>query len=231
MKPTRIQLLAVLTAIVFSCPQLATSARQHHPSVQAPLLSLGLVATGQAGEDISVPEDTLFRLELLSPISTATNQKGDQFSCRVLEPSEFYNAIVSGHIAKIKRSGKVKGKSEIALAFDSITLPDGRKGRFGAQIVEVYDVVGAGNEGQADEEGRVTGKSLRKRDAVTISVATALGAIIGGLIGGEKGAGIGAVVGAALGVTTTLATKGSDLEFKEGTQFTVRTGTRARLNR
>jgi type IV secretion system protein VirB10 len=195
------------------------------------LLLPGPLRYGRAQDDVSVPDNTLFRLELLSPISTATNQKGDQFNCRGLDTGELYGSIVSGHITKIKRSGKVKGKSEIALAFDSITLPDGRSGKFGAQVVEVYDVVGAGNEGQADEEGRVTGKSLRKRDAVTISVATAVGALIGGLIGGAQGAAIGAAAGAALGVTTTLATKGPDLEFKAGTQFTVRTGTRTHQTR
>jgi hypothetical protein len=191
----------------------------------------GPLRYGRAQENVKVPEDTLFRVELLSPISTATNQRGDQFSCQVLEPREFYGAIVSGHITKVRRSGRVKGRSEIALAFESITLPDGRSGEFRAQVVEVYDVIGADNAGQADEEGRVMGRSLRKRDAITIGLSSGIGAAIGGVIGGREGAVVGAAIGAAVGVTSTLATKGPDLEFKEGTQFVIRTGTRARSSR
>ncbi len=40
--------------------------------------------------------------------------------------------------------------------------------------------------------------------------------------GKTQGAAVGAAIGAGVGVTTTLATKGPDLEFKESTQFTVR---------
>ena len=108
------------------------------------------------------------------------------------------------------------------LAFDTITLPDGRSGGFNATVVEVFDVVGAGEQGRADNEGVVRAKPTVKRDAVKVGTATAIGAIIGGILGGGQGAAIGAAVGAGIGVTSTLATKGPDLEFKQGTQFTVR---------
>jgi hypothetical protein len=177
-----------------------------------------------------VPGETLFRLDLLSPISTATNQKGDKFDCRVLEPREFAGSIVSGEITKLKHSGKVDGKSEMVLAFGKITLTDGSEQRFGAQVVEVYDLVDAADRGRADEEGSVRGRSTHKRDALKIGVGAAIGAIIGGILGGAKGAAIGGAIGAAFGATTVLATKGPDLEFKQGTQFTVRTDKRHRDN-
>jgi hypothetical protein len=174
-----------------------------------------------------VPGETIFRLELLSPLSTATNQKGDKFDCRVLEPTEFAGAIVSGQITKLKRSGKVDGKSEMVLAFGMITLPEGATQHFGAQVVEVYDVAGAGDQGKADEEGIVKGRSTHKRDALKIGAGAAIGAIIGGILGGPKGAAIGGAIGAAFGATTVLSTRGPDLEFKQGTQFTVRSDKRS----
>ena len=173
-----------------------------------------------------VPGETLFRLELLSPISTATNQKGDRFDCRVLDPTEFAGSIVSGQITKLKRSGKAEGKSEMVLAFGMITLPEGTAQRFGAQVVEVYDVTGAGDQGRADEEGVVKAKSTRKRDALRIGVGATIGAIIGGILGGPKGAVIGGAIGGAFGATSVLATRGPDLEFKQGTQFKVRSDKR-----
>ena len=174
-------------------------------------------------EEITITKDLTFLLELLSPVSTATNQKGDSFSCKVLKPDEFAGAIVSGHIRKLKRSGKANKKSEIDLGFDSITLPNGRSGGFNAQVQEVSEVAGAGNDGRADSEGTVKAKS-RVKVTVKRAVAGALvGGIIGGLLGGAQGAAAGAAIGASVGVSTVLATDGPDLEFKQGTQFTVLT--------
>jgi hypothetical protein len=177
-------------------------------------------------DQISVPTNEIFRLELLSPISTETNKKGDQFTCQVLEPQGFAKAYVSGHISKIKGSGKVSGNSEIAMAFEKITMPDEQEGAFSAQITEVYDLVDSANKGQADEGGTVKGHSTRKRDALKIAVAAGIGAGIGGILAGSKGAAIGGLIGASLAVTNTLSTKGPNLKFDTGTQFEVRTQAR-----
>ncbi|HJQ69043.1 MAG TPA: hypothetical protein VKA70_08725 [Blastocatellia bacterium] len=181
---------------------------------------------GTAEDEIRIPGDMIFTLELLSPISTERNKKGDEFTCRVIAPREYANAIVTGHISKLKSGGKANKKSELALAFDSITMAE-RSGKFDAQVTEVFEAV-AGDKGRADEEGNVKGKSVRKR-AVKIGVAGAVaGAIIGGLLGGGKGAAAGAAIGAGAGVASTLAVDAPNLEFAEGTQFNVRTTGRSR---
>jgi hypothetical protein len=186
------------------------------------LLLLSTQAHGQKdSSQIIVPANLRLSLELLSPLSTATSQKGDKFTCKVLSPAEYLGALVEGHVKKSKRSGKANGKSEMVLGFDTITLADGRIGNFNASVIEVFDIVAAGNQGRADNEGTVSEKSRVKRDAVKISMGAAIGAIIGGLLGGGQGAVIGAAIGAAAMVTTTLAIRGADLEFKQGTQFTV----------
>lgn len=185
------------------------------------LIALSPKEGNSQSDSVWMPKETLFTLELLSPISTDTNQKGDRFNCKVLSPSEFRNAIVAGEISKIKGSGKASGKSEIALVFKTISLPNGREGSFAAQIKEVYDVSNTGNSGRADNEGVVSGKSRVKRDAIKIGIGTAVGAIIGGILGGPKGAAVGGAIGAAASTTTVLAMKGPNMNFKEGTQFTV----------
>jgi hypothetical protein len=174
---------------------------------------------------MEVPGNTNFRLELLSPISTQTNKKGDEFECKVLEPRQYAGAIVSGHIAKLKAGGKAGKKSEIALSFDSISM-SGDEGKFDAQVQEVYDVENAGKSGKADEEGNVSGKSMKKRAITRSLVGGAVGAVIGGLIGGGKGAAIGSAAGAGIGLTTSLAVDAPDLEFKPGSQFIVLTSER-----
>jgi outer membrane lipoprotein SlyB len=174
------------------------------------------------GAELPVPVNTKVSLQLLSTISTATNKKGDKFSCKVLTPAEYEGAIVEGHIRNLKRSGRADKDSKIDLAFDTITLPDARVGDFSATVLEVFDVVNAGDQGRADNEGTVRSKSTTVRTSIKRAAAGALiGAVIGGVVAGGQGAAVGAAIGASIGATTTLASKGSDLEFKDGTQFTV----------
>ncbi len=186
------------------------------------LLFPGAVRSKPDGE-LLVEKDVTFALELLSPLSTEVSKKGDQFECKVISPVQLAGSIVSGHIGKVKNAGKGKGKSEMDLAFDTITLTDGRKGGFNASVLEVNDVAHAGNEGVADNEGTVKGKSRVKIGVKRAVTGALIGAGIGALIGGGKGAAAGAIIGAGVGATSTLATEGPNLEFKTGTQFTVKT--------
>jgi hypothetical protein len=186
------------------------------------LLLLAQTAAGYDGATLPVRAGTKMSLELLSPIDTATSKKGDKFSCRVLTPAEYLDAIVEGHIQDLKRSGKADKDSKLNLEFDSITLSDGRVAELNASVIEVFDVANVGDQGRADNEGTIKNKSRTVKTSVKRAVAGAVvGAIVGGLIAGGPGAAQGAVIGASIGVTTVLATRGPDLSFKEGTQFTV----------
>jgi hypothetical protein len=195
------------------------------------LLSPQRMYAQEEQNEIKVEQGMTFVLELLSPINTATNQKGDSFSCKVSTPGDYSGAIVGGYIKSLKRSGKANKKSEMNLAFDSITLLDGRTGGFNAQIVEVYEVAGAGSDGRADTEGTVKAKSRVKVSVKRAVAGALLGAVIGGIIAGGQGAAAGAAIGASVGVSSVLATDGPDLEFKQGTQFKVLTNAPTRRDR
>ena len=186
------------------------------------LLLSGMIAFAVEEPELPVPANKKFSLQLLSPISTATGKKGDKFSCRVITPIEYAGAIVEGHIRNLKRSGKANKDSKIDLAFDSITLPDGRTADLSATVVEVFDVKNVASQGRADNEGTVANNPSTVKISVKRAAAGAIiGGVIGGLIGGGQGAALGATIGAGVGVTTTLISRGPDLEFRTGTQFTV----------
>jgi hypothetical protein len=193
------------------------------------LVSAPRVVYTHAPSELPPRPDTKMSLQLLSPINTSTSKKGDKFSCKVVAPVEYSGAIVEGHIRDLKRSGKVDKESKIDLAFDSITAADGRSAKYSAIVIEVFEVKNASDQGLADNEGTVRAKSSTIKTSVKRAAAgAAMGAVIGGLIGGPKGAIAGAAIGASIGVTTTLAQRGPDLEFKTGTQFTVVTSGKAR---
>src|ERR1051326_4177865 len=187
------------------------------------LISSGVVQ-GMDDAEAVIPPKTKMSLQLLSPISTATSQKGDKFSCKVLTPAEYAGVIVEGHVRSVKRSGKADKESKIDLAFDRITMGDGSTATFSATVIEVFEVANAGDQGRADNEGTVRSKSKTVKTSIKRAATGALiGALVGGAIAGGQGAAVGAAIGASVGVTTTLPTKGPDIEFRTGTRLTVAT--------
>lgn len=199
------------------------------PTYSAMILKLVLfvlvsftVANGFDQPELLIPANTKLSLQLLSPVSTATSKKGDKFSCKILTPAEFAGAIAEGHVRSVKRSGKADKESKIDLAFDRVTLVDGRTANFTATVVEVFDVLNAKDQGRADNEGTIRNKSTAVKTSIKrAAVGALIGALVGGAVAGGQGAAVGAAIGASVGATTTLATKGPDLEFKTGTEFTV----------
>ena len=175
--------------------------------------------------EVYVPDGVELKIRLTSPISTKTNREGDTFTATVLDPSEYADATITGHIAKINRSGKATGKTEMALAFDSITLRDRRSGRLDAQVERVYE---SETVKTVDEEGNVESGSRGKDTAIRGAGGGALGAIIGGIAGGGKGAAIGAILGATVGAGSVFVQGGKDLVLDTGTEVLIRSNGRSR---
>jgi hypothetical protein len=69
-----------------------------------------------------IPADTALRIRLTTSLSSKTNNEGDRFTARVFEPPAYEGATVEGYIARIERSGKMTGHTEMALDFDTITF-------------------------------------------------------------------------------------------------------------
>jgi hypothetical protein len=176
--------------------------------------------------DITVTDGVTMTIRLTSPISTKTNRAGDEFTAIVVDSRDYQEATVVGHIASIKHSGRTTGKTEMSLAFDSITLKDGRRGIMDAQVERIYE---SEKVKTVDEEGNVqTGN--RTNDTVTRGAGgAAVGAIIGAIAGGGKGAAIGAIVGGAAGAGSVYVQGSKDLILEPGTELLIRTiGPRSR---
>jgi len=174
---------------------------------------------------IVIPDGVQMKIRLTSQISTKTNKEGDRFMALVLDPTDYADAVIEGHIAKLNKSGKASGKTELALAFDSIRTRDGRSGRFAAQVEKVYE---SETVKTVDEEGNVETGSRTKDTATRSAGGAALGAIIGGIAGGGKGAAIGAAIGAGVGLGSVFIQGGKDLILDPGTEILIRSAAPAR---
>lgn len=165
-----------------------------------------------------VPVGTNLKVRLEDTLSSKDSRVGDTFTATVLDPVRFNEATVRGHISSIQKSGKIKGRTSMNLAFDSVELRDGRKGTLHGYVTRVY-----GNDaGRADEEGGVESGSRTNQTIKRAGVGAAAGAIIGAIAGGGKGAGIGLLIGGA-GGAGSLAIQGSkELKLESGTELLVR---------
>lgn len=164
-----------------------------------------------------VPIGTDLKVRLNDTLSSKDSRVGDRFTATVLDPDRFDEAKVYGHISSIQKSGKVKGRTSMNLAFDRIELRDGRKGVLHGYVTKVYGE----DSGRADDEGGVESGSRTNQTVKRAGIGATVGAIVGGIAGGGKGAAIGLIIGGA-GGAGSLAVQGSkELKIESGTEMLV----------
>ncbi|MFN0120444.1 MAG: hypothetical protein ACKV2V_08080 [Blastocatellia bacterium] len=168
----------------------------------------------------AIPAETSLRLRLDTKLSTKTNAEGDRFTASVVQPSTSEGATVEGRIARIERSGKMSGHTEMALDFDTIVFRDGRRSPFYAEIEKIY--VGDSIR-TADEEGNIDSADKTRDILIRSGGGAALGAIIGAMTKGGKGAAIGAIIGAGVGAGSVYIQGRKELILDKGTEMSVRT--------
>lgn len=171
----------------------------------------------------TVPADTIIRARMNDALNSGTARIGDRFTANTVEPVYAAKGTevvpvgsrIGGRVTQVNRAQK-RSPGNITVAFDSITLPNGRSAIINGSLTTLQ-----ADNVNADNEGTVKGGSNKKRDAVFIGGGVAGGAIIGGIAGGGKGAVIGGILGGALGTGARVLEKEKEAEVKSGTEFGV----------
>jgi len=173
-----------------------------------------------------VDSGTRIPLSMVNSVSTKHSVPGDRVYLETVFPIVINGKIViptgsyvMGTITNVQRPGKVKGRGEFYLRFDSLTLPNGVTRDFRGRV--------DGLDGRASEEldkseGKIKSEGTKATDARTIGETAATGASVGAIAGsiggsGGMGAGIGAAAGAAAGLVAVLVTRGPDAVLAKGT--------------
>ena len=156
----------------------------------------------QIPTDFVIPTGTKVPLSMINSVSTKNATEGDRIYLETVFPILVNGRIVippgsyvGGTVTEIKRPGRVHGRGELFLRFDSLTLPNGvtrdfraRNGALDGRAAETVDK----NEGKIKSEGDKAG------DVRTVAEAAGAGAGAGGLGGAVAGHPImGAGIGAA----------------------------------
>jgi hypothetical protein len=164
-----------------------------------------------------VPAGTDLKVRINDTLSSKDSRIGDRFTATVIDPSRFDEARLNGHISSIQKSGKIKGRTSMNLAFDSVELRDGRRGVLHGYVTRVYGE----DSGRADNEGGVESGSRTKQTVKRAGIGATVGAIVGGIAGGGKGAAIGLIIGGAGGAGSLAINGSKELKIESGTEMLV----------
>jgi hypothetical protein len=175
--------------------------------------------------DFVIESGTRIPLSLINSVSTKVSAPGDRVYLETVFPILAGGRIVippgsyvAGTITELKRPGRVKGRGEMYLRFDSLTLPNGVTRDFRARVGSL--------DGQSGDEldrgeGKIKSEGNKGGDARSVGEAAAAGTSVGVIAGSAAshagmGAGIGAAAGAAAGVLGVLLTRGPDIILARG---------------
>ncbi|HXM36098.1 MAG TPA: hypothetical protein VN920_12980 [Pyrinomonadaceae bacterium] len=181
-----------------------------------------LTSTASNNGDFIVPDGESVVAVLNTDLTTRQAKQGDRFTMTVRQPTQYSGAVIEGTIATIDRGGRLSGRSQMSLNFETIRLRNGQTYRFAGAVDSVRTQ--NGDTVKVDNEGSAQGDNQTKRTIERAGIGTAIGAIIGAIAGGGKGAVIGGVIGAAGGAGSVYVQGKDDLELPSGTEVTIRAG-------
>ena len=190
----------------------------------------GLLKTEQSATgDYIVESGSKIPLSLINSVSTKQSVEGDRVYLETVFPILVSGKIVippgsyvAGTVTQIKRPGRVKGRGELFLRFDSLTLPNGVTRDFRARVSSLD---GRGTEELDRTEGKIRSEGDKAGDARTIGEAAGAGASIGAIAAGASaghygmGAGIGAAAGATAGLMGVLLSRGPEAILAKGSSL------------
>ena len=179
-----------------------------------------------AGRQFVVTPGTRIPLSFINSVSTKSAAEGDRVYLETVFPIVLDGKVVippgsyvAGTITQVKRPGRVKGRGELYLRFDSLTLPNGVTRDFRARVGALD---GRATEDLDKTEGKITSEGNKGGDAQRVGEAAAAGASVGAIAGSVAGhagmgAGIGAGAGAAAALAGVLLSRGPDAVLAKGT--------------
>jgi hypothetical protein len=179
--------------------------------VSLAVAGMGAVVPALANRATTLPAGTVLPVRFETTISSASSRPEDKVLAvvreNILDPDGGIvipaGSELRGRVISAQRAGKVKGRSYLAVSFDSVEV-NGRVHRVATNRLGVL------------------GRSGAKKDAVIIGGGTGAGALVGAITGGKGGAGKGALIGGATGTGVVLATRGPEVVIPAGARYRVR---------
>jgi hypothetical protein len=170
--------------------------------------------------DVGVPTGTRLVATLDDALSTRNAHAEDRFTITTRIPTQYEGAVIEGTVSSVNASGRLSGRADIALNFETIRLRNGRTYPFAGVIENLRtadgETISVDNEGRVEDDNRQTEKAIERG-----AIGAAVGAIVGAITEGGQGAAIGAVIGAGGGAGTVIVQGRDHLDLPRGTALTI----------
>ncbi len=190
-------------------------------------VGLAAVLACSAAFGAQIPAGAHVLLRMVSSVNTRTAREGDYVYMQTATPivvdgnvTVAAGSYVQGVVAHVQRSGRVKGRAELGLRLETLTLPAGKTLKFAPRLSSVDDA----GSGQSVEQGENVVRQAPEKlhDVGRVAIWAGSGAAIGGLADRAwRGAGIGAGAGGAVGLATVLLSRGREVELRRGATIDV----------
>ena len=184
------------------------------PVDRRPDLNTGTAASGT----FLIPNGTRLTAILRDRIVSNVSQIGDRFTMEVTSPARYRGALITGRVVDASSSGRVTGRANIGLDFETISM-NGQTYTFAGIIDSARetdgDIIRVSNEGTVRDSNQTT------RTVTRAGIGAVLGALIGAIAGGGEGAAIGAGVGAGAGAGSVLLQGRDNIDLQAGSEFTI----------
>ncbi len=177
-------------------------------------------ATASPGNGLVVPAGTMIPLQLKNAINSHGAFVGEFIYCETIYPATMGDRIVipahsfvRGSVTEVLHPGHVRGKAQLSLRFDSITLPDGTTRPIHASVFSL-----AGHRLSESKAGEESAQHPEGEDMVTGGAGDA---IVGasGMGGGTDP--VSAVTQGVGGLVMMLATRGKSIVLLPGTTLEI----------
>jgi hypothetical protein len=189
-------------------------------------LAILIVSASLVSAASEIPQGSHALLRLENSVSTRTAREGDYVYMRTASPIAANGQIVvpegayvQGVVTHAVRSGRVKGKAELSIRIETLTLASGKVIKVTPHLASVDS---EDTEQKVANENQIQQGSSHGADAARIAETGGAGAAIGGLATRTwSGAGIGAGAGGAVGLATVLLTRGKEVDLRHGSTIDV----------
>ncbi|MGA2882170.1 MAG: hypothetical protein ABSG13_24730 [Bryobacteraceae bacterium] len=214
------------SALLVFAGSLVLAAQEQAPPSPSPAAAPAQRAEPANPDEFVVTTGTRIPLSMINSVSTKTAVTGERVYLESVFPILVNGHVVippgsyvAGTVTDVKRPGRVKGRGELYVRFDSLTLPNGVTRDFRARMGSLD---GRAPETLDKSEGKIKGEGDKAGDIKTVGEAAGVGATVGGLAGAAAGhagmgAGLGAAAGATAGLIGVMLTRGPDAILAKGT--------------
>ena len=176
-----------------------------------PLLALPVLvgAAPVRAASHTLPTGTVLPVTFETTVSSATSRPEEKVLARLRQRVRVGDATLPegselrGHVISVRRSGKVKGRASLSLAFTQL-IASGKTYTLGARRISLL------------------APETHGKDAKIIGGGAGAGALVGAIADGKSGAAKGALVGGAAGTGAVLATRGKEVSIPAGSHWRVR---------